>query len=222
MPPRKRRKLYKNISCNTELASTDDFLPMKEESTEYNMNYSHRGYALIFHHFTFNPNLKHLRPREGSEFDLERLQDVLKSLDFEVEVYEDQTAAEIKQIIHMARNTDHSDCDCLIVVVLTHGKANSVVYAKDTAYCLQELWNPFMAKECPTLVGKPKIFFIQACRGKKVDSGLQVTDKMDVHGQQILECDAYTKPSGPDFLIVYSSVEGNNNQYKDKIIMAQY
>lgn len=60
----------------------------------------------------------------------------------------------------MAQN-DHSQNDCLAVVVLTHGISSSFIYAKDNPYPVEFLWNSFTADKCRTLAGKPKIFFVQ-------------------------------------------------------------
>jgi len=56
---------------------------------------------------------------------------------------------------------DHSDADCLMVTVLTHGMGSSYLHAKDVPYNLEILWSPFTANNCLTLAGKPKIFVIQ-------------------------------------------------------------
>ena len=72
---------------------------------------------------------------------------------------------------------DHSDSDCLVVALLSHGNDGSV-YAYDAAFptqvnirdinrtiinraLFQRLWEPFVGDKAPTLVGKPKLFFIQ-------------------------------------------------------------
>jgi len=55
---------------------------------------------------------------------------------------------------------DHSDEDCLAIVVLTHGKSDTL-FAHDGEYPTKTLWNAFTADRCPTLLGKPKLFFIQ-------------------------------------------------------------
>lgn len=55
---------------------------------------------------------------------------------------------------------DHSNCDCLVVVIMTHGSPNKV-YAKDDAYDVKLLWNKFTPESCPSLTGKPKLFFVQ-------------------------------------------------------------
>lgn len=58
---------------------------------------------------------------------------------------------------------NHSDSDCLIIAVLSHGDRGKI-YAKDNAYPVDTLWNQFTGDKCITLAGKPKIFFIQVSR----------------------------------------------------------
>lgn len=55
---------------------------------------------------------------------------------------------------------DHSDADCLVIVVLTHGD-KGLIYARDRYYSPDLLWKSFSGKNCPSLSGKPKLFFIQ-------------------------------------------------------------
>jgi len=56
---------------------------------------------------------------------------------------------------------DHTNNDCLAVVVLTHGMGASYIYAKDAPYPTEILWNTFTPDKCTTLAGKPKLFFVQ-------------------------------------------------------------
>lgn len=58
-------------------------------------------------------------------------------------------------------NEDHSDNDCIAMVVLSHGINSSFVYAKDNPYPVECLWSSFTADNCPSLAGKPKLFFVQ-------------------------------------------------------------
>jgi len=64
-------------------------------------------------------------------------------------------------IIFSVAEEDHSDADCLLVTVLTHGVNSHVLYAYDCYYDVEELWLPFTADKCLSLAGKPKIFIIQ-------------------------------------------------------------
>ena len=56
---------------------------------------------------------------------------------------------------------DHSNNDCLVVVVMTHGDVDGQLYASDKPYDVRDLWVNFVGNECLTLIGKPKMFFVQ-------------------------------------------------------------
>ena len=60
---------------------------------------------------------------------------------------------------------NHRDRDCLVVAVLSHGSkdsfGNEVVYGTDYPVKVEDLTEPFKGQNCPSLVGKPKIFILQ-------------------------------------------------------------
>jgi len=56
---------------------------------------------------------------------------------------------------------DHSDADCFVCVVLSHGE-DGVIYGTNGTLKLHSLIEMFKGDHCPSLAGKPKIFFIQA------------------------------------------------------------
>ncbi|XP_035784647.1 caspase-like [Anopheles albimanus] len=55
---------------------------------------------------------------------------------------------------------------------MTHGDADKL-HAYDDSYLTKQLWK-FFVDECPSLNGKPKLIFIQACRGNAIDAGVSV------------------------------------------------
>lgn len=79
---------------------------------------------------------------------------------------------------------DHSDNDCLMIVMLTHGDLVPLVrkrkehativshdlvsylHASNNKYPINMIWERFTDDQCSSLVNKPKIFLIQACQGK--------------------------------------------------------
>jgi hypothetical protein len=63
----------------------------------------------------------------------------------------------------------------LFIVILTHGSSKNKIHAKDFPFEAQLLWEPFLGKDRKNLNGKPKIFFIQACRRDVID----LEDKTD-------------------------------------------
>jgi Caspase domain len=62
--------------------------------------------------------------------------------------------------LFLVASEDHSERDCVVVAVMSHGD-DGILYAKDQQYKPERLWSYFTSDQCPTLAGKPKIFFIQ-------------------------------------------------------------
>lgn len=57
-------------------------------------------------------------------------------------------------------------CDAFICLFMSHGREN-IIFGVDGAPVNidKDILEPFDAKHCPALAGKPKLFFIQACQG---------------------------------------------------------
>lgn len=59
---------------------------------------------------------------------------------------------------------------CLMVFILTHGSNDGVLKGRDlNEIPVEKLSEIFNSERCKDLAGKPKIFFIQACRGANLD-----------------------------------------------------
>ena len=67
----------------------------------------------------------------------------------------------------------------LAVVILTHGK-EGLLYSHDSQYSTQLILERFTGENCNTLIGKPKLFFIQACQGTDMDEGVECVRKKDM------------------------------------------
>lgn len=177
-------------------------MPVARDSPEYNMNHPRRGCAHIFNHDTFS-NL--MPPRKGSDVDVKELATVYELLGFDVEVHQNLDYAGLQTVIQRIVKEDYTDCDCISIAVLTHGQESNLLYTSDCLYSVESLWQSFTPDKCPTLAGKPKLFFIQACRGQKLDGGTTL-------GRYTTETDSasdsYKIPKMADFLIAYSTADG--------------
>lgn len=88
---------------------------------------------------------------------------------------------------------DHTDNDCLMIVVLSHGELIPLqdrkrkyfttilshdlfhyLHATDNKYPTQMIWEQFTDERCPSLKNKPKIFLIAACQGDSTDDGFKM------------------------------------------------
>ncbi|XP_057366015.1 caspase-1-like [Daphnia carinata] len=194
---------FKQPGANPDFPSFA-ILPVDRDSEAYNMNHAKRGKAYIFNHENFNPNLD-LKTRAGTSKDRDNLYVKLRELDFDVTYFNDLTFNELNTEIVKLANEDHSDHDCVLVALMSHGD-DGILYAKDQQYKPEKLWSHFTSDQCPTLAGKPKLFFIQACQGDRLDAGTTMLPR-------ITETDspsavAYKIPTHADFLIAYSTVPG--------------
>ena len=108
-------------------------------------------------------------------------------------------------LIFPVAKEDHSAHDCLMIAILSHGDTN-IMYAKDYSYKPDLLWMSFTADKVPTLAGKPKIFFVQACQGNQLDEGTKLVkvNRTEVDSSP----QSYRIPNHADFLIVYSTFPG--------------
>lgn len=66
---------------------------------------------------------------------------------------------------------------------MSHGNEGTV-FAHDGPFPTQKLWEPFTADRAPSLAGKPKMIFIQACQGNKMDPGMTVHKATPIRGKK--------------------------------------
>uniref|UniRef100_T1J912 Caspase-1 n=1 Tax=Strigamia maritima TaxID=126957 RepID=T1J912_STRMM len=177
-------------------------MPVGKYSSLYNMSHKSRGVALIFNHKDFNIRL-HLNRRNGTDKDRDNFKRALEVLGFNesnIKIYDDYSANKIIDELKKVAEIDHSNNDCVLVAIFTHGDLNCL-YANDKKIRPEDLWEPFTADKCPSLAGKPKLFFIQACQGDRLDAGVNVIDKGD-------NSHYYKIPTYADILIHYSTIPG--------------
>uniref|UniRef100_A0A8C8DID5 Caspase family p20 domain-containing protein n=1 Tax=Oryzias sinensis TaxID=183150 RepID=A0A8C8DID5_9TELE len=132
----------KRSTVNISVMATHGDLNPNEE---YRMNHKRRGLALIFNHERFYWRLG-MNSRSGTNADRYNLEKRYPSI--------------TPPLIHEASEEDHSDADCFLLVFLSHGE-NNCVYTFDGMINIQDITAAFRGDNCPSLVGKPKIFIFQ-------------------------------------------------------------
>ncbi|XP_058128362.1 caspase-like [Anopheles ziemanni] len=181
------------------------------DDTTYNMRHRRRGIAVVINQVQF----RGMKQREGSNRDRDKICAALEKLHFQVEVFEDLSREKLFSSLQLIADVDHKQHDCLVVVVMTHG-SEDVLHASDSTYKVDRLWELFLGNACPSLLGKPKLFFIQACRGEKFDEGVLlqvdsiVTDTVDARGtKEGPPSLLYVIPTMADLLVMYSTYKGH-------------
>ena len=98
-----------------------------------------------------------------------------ESLDFEVKTYQNLSRDKMaKKLQKVAKRTDLSQYDCLVVCLMSHGEQGAVCGTDGRTLEINEIQSYFYASNCPSLAGKPKMFIIQACQGNKPLKGRKV------------------------------------------------
>lgn len=173
------------------------------------MGHKHRGWALVFDQHNFD-NV-YVSTRKGSEHDRQRLHQTLSSMGFQVEMYEDCTLAEIESTLKEVSARDHSDCDCFILVFMSHGLEGKLA-ARDKIFDVNLLWQSFTPERSPSLKGKPKIFVMQSCQGHGHQKGVWVKAETTIEeeeGKEKVELmPSYQIPERADFLLALSTIPG--------------
>lgn len=169
---------------------------------DYNMEHKNRGFCLIFDIEKFNPSRK-LPRRHGSQVDSTGLYNLFRAMSFEVILFKDLSAKEIRHQLEYFAKQDHSENDCFVCCILTHGE-HGQLWGTDHRFPVDMVYSHFLGDACLTLVGKPKIFFIQACQGDRLDEGVPV-----IAHESLDSTTTYFKiPTHADFLIAYSTLPG--------------
>nr|XP_042899844.1 caspase-3 isoform X2 [Parasteatoda tepidariorum] len=132
------------------------------------------GLAVIINHENFNwdenSGLK-LERRKDSLLDVDALKDIWKSFGLATETYNDLKEEEILRTFQELSERDFSIYDILVVCYMSHGN-EGVVYSSDCKPIQITSLIDLMANKCKSLIGKPKLFFIQACQGAQIQCGI--------------------------------------------------
>ncbi|XP_069851906.1 caspase-8 [Dipodomys merriami] len=209
----------------TNLPATPCF-PGEDNESEtldkvYQMKNKPRGYCLIFNNYDFSearklPSLQKMKDRNGTKLDEDTLCQTFKELHFETVLFQNYTAGDISEVLQSYQNTDHSEKDCFICCILSHGD-RGVIYGTDGKKAsIYDLTSYFTGSNCPSLVGKPKIFFIQACQGQSYHKAVPVETDSEKDLEKDSESQKKYIPDEADFLLGMATVK-NCVSYRDPV-----
>lgn len=166
----------------------------------YDMNGDKYLVILNQHVFQKTRYFKYQQPttRNGTEQDVKALRSLFGGLGFEVIMFKDLDYEGIIKNLTAVATRDHTKTACICITILTHGDKGGELHASDRPYLLSDIITIFEKQR--SLINKPKLFFVQACRGGNIDAGNTV--KLDSESECVLSI-----PTHADFLILYSTVE---------------
>ncbi|XP_054975240.1 caspase-7 [Sorex araneus] len=175
--------------------------PDPDASFRYNMNFEKMGKCVIINNKNFNKSTC-MDTRTGTDRDAAALNICFRNLGFEVIIKNDLTCQQMVDLLQKVAGEDHRNSACFACIFLSHGEEN-IIYGTDDKIPIKELTSCFRGDRCRTLLEKPKLFFIQACRGTELDDGIQPDS--GVSEEPTPRC---RLPLEADFLYAYSTVPG--------------
>ncbi|XP_069832663.1 caspase-3-like [Dendropsophus ebraccatus] len=165
----------------------------------YKVDYPKKSLCLILNMEYFD--IQGLPRREGTNEDRNNLKETFKNVGFEVRTKDNLTYTETEKVLQKIASEDHSQRSCFVCAILSHGNECGI-FTRDKLFELNWLVNFFSNRNCKTLAEKPKLFFIQACRGEECDYGIETDGASDCANSapQVL--------NEKDMLHVYSTPPG--------------
>ncbi|XP_077304751.1 caspase-3-like [Lithobates pipiens] len=215
---RQKIELYENkVRQAKDLDSTKDKKPIQENPTnqpeeqkddsgrgknleQYILDKNPHGWCVIVNNEDFGNGEK----RTGTEKDAGAIRKVFNNRGYTVEEHKNLTGEGMLDIMKEYQKKDHSKNDSFICFILSHGDQGTVLGVDRKKMLIKNLTSCFNGRHCKSLIGKPKVFFIQACRGDELDGG--VTCEGD-GSTSTYECDGGSLPITADFLTAYASPE---------------
>ena len=143
---------------------------------EYDMSKFPHGIALIINNESFEGKQK----RIGTAVDQRHLTHAFRYLGYNVEVHKEVDSERMMAIMSEMGKRIHDQYDSFVCCILSHGTAGHVFGTDDKKVSLDALTQKIDAQRCPSLRNKPKLFFLQACRGELQEMTVAVGSDGDI------------------------------------------
>lgn len=134
--------------------------------------------------------------------------EVFMWLGFEIKIEHDCTSEKMLSVLRDLGRRDHSQMDCVVCCVLSHGNDGGVYGVDGQTVKLMELMESLNGLKCPSLAEKPKLFFIQACQGTSEQRAVYI--EADGPARSLVCSDAIEAkdsiPTDADFLQAMATV----------------
>ncbi|XP_035526118.1 caspase-8 [Morone saxatilis] len=158
-----------NVYSDAEPNSLPKSLPLFDPKDYYVLAHIPHGMCVIFNNENFSETS--LNYRRGSQQDEKSLLQVFTTLGFTVVVHHNLSAECMQRELEELGQRNFLNDDALVVCLLSHGDKGCVFGTDGQKVFLQDVTKPFTSGQAPTLAGKPKLFFIQACQGNLYQRG---------------------------------------------------
>ena len=184
--------------------------PQQRQHSSYAMQCWPHGIAIIINNVKFVSQ----NERKGSEIDERNTIQTFRYLGYRVRVYRNLTTDQMRDVFEWVRDQDHTPFDSFVCCIFSHGTDKGLRGSDSELLDVNKLASQVNGRCCPGLSKKPKMFFIQSCRGRETDRGAVVADgdnePADRGGDASVVQDGGDKvPSESDFFFGYATPQGS-------------
>lgn len=168
----------------------------------YQMDKNPHGVCLIInnHRFYHATDQSKAHPdRGGAEIDQYNMTQTFRYLRYKVEVQENLTSDQMTDCLMRMSQRDHSNYDSFVCCILSHGEHDIIHGSNSEPVNVNDLTG--LMKLSATLRNKPKLFFIQCCRGEAEEVGFEKDNPGDSGFRSTIPRDA-------DFFLGYATPLG--------------
>lgn len=168
-------------------------------------------YVLVINIVNF---IKDPRPRNGAKHDQDNVERFVREAGFSnvLRHFDLDKQGMLKILEETRKNADLVENDSFICIIMSHGNKEGILCRDHKTISVETIMEKFQGNNdaCPQLATKPKLFFVQACRGEIDDKGYFVPrGPKDVYPNTSDNNEMPVKlPSDADFLIAYSTTKG--------------
>ncbi|XP_053125810.1 caspase-3-like [Hemicordylus capensis] len=135
------------------------------------MAHQRQNRALIIVNSIFYGKENHLENRQGAEREANKLFIALSNCNYAVQLHHNLTVTEIVTLYEKECQENHGDY--FVSIISSHGDEGIIYDCEGQPVQLTQIYQALSPQRCHNLAGKPKIFFIQACRGEEIDPGVE-------------------------------------------------
>ncbi|XP_027299263.3 caspase-7-like [Anas platyrhynchos] len=111
-----------------------------------------------------------LGTRRGAKREAEKLSEALSELNYKVKLMHNSTAKEMEDLYQQECSREHGEF--FVSIISSHGEEGAVFGSDCKPLQLTRIFRILSPQNCPVLAERPKVFFIQACRGGALDQGV--------------------------------------------------
>ncbi|XP_071942186.1 caspase-14-like [Antedon mediterranea] len=136
----------------------------EQEGQRYSMESNPRGQCIIINNIDFEGGIP--ETRTGSKEDPGKLKTLFERMKFVVTEKKNLSGKNILKEVEKARpKNDGISEDCFVVCIMSHGNNGYVTGVDGETVQIEKIAKSLNSAECPALAYKPKVFFIETCRG---------------------------------------------------------